>query len=328
MSKIHNRQFDDTIIGGQFAAGNLYLTKANGVTVIVSPGQTQTVNNYPMNQISVGQNSETIVSGEFQGTTLVLTKSNGDTVEIAGGVPDLTTPPMVGQSVHFEQNCESIVGGSIDGSTITLFKYCGDTIVINGYSDSYPDSVGYDIVTTTTTEGPTTTTTTTLNPIDPTTTTTTTEPVNITTTTTSAGQTFNQILNWNVFKENGVEVFRASDYIFDESGLYCALVDWMDVVDPAQNQHTSNGNALKYYGDFQVGTQTYSYGGYIQTFDGFRVMRIQNSDTYNFSDYLIVEFSQGVIQKIINVGTMVYTYADGTVQGEINTNNSLYGTCS
>lgn len=323
MARIHNRQSDDSIIGGQFASGNLYLTKANGVTVIVSPGQSQPTNTYPLNQISVQQNSDYVVSGEFQGSTLVLTNNLGGTISISGGVPDLTKPGMVGQSVHSEQNCESIVGGSIDGSTITLFKYCGDTIVINGYSDSYPDTVGYDVVTTTTTEGPTqtTTTSTTLNPFDPTTTTTTTSVENITTTTTYAGQPPNQFTEVNVGYVDGVVTYYFNFNWDDVQTMYCQAVEWMTM-----DAYTNfAGSAKKYFGDFKVGTMVYSWQNLPEvSVTGYRFV---NLPVYGLS---IIYIFEGVVQSITRVGTRhFYNGPNGELtQGEIYTDNNLYGTCS
>jgi len=341
MGRIHNKQFEDHVIGGQFAGGNLSLLKANGVTAVVSPGQQRPVNDKRFNQVSVAQNSDYIVSGEFQGSDLVLTKNSGETIVISGSVPNTTLPSLLGNTVHSEQNCESIIGGSIDGGTITLFKLCGDDIVITGYSNTYPDTVGFDVVTTTTTtppatttttttELPTTTTTTTLRAFDPTTTTTTTEVENITTTTTFAGQPFNRVSDMYSFQNNGVEILNTGDYREDEQGLYWALVDALNVGDPVVNNRTSNGSTKKYFGTFQVGTQLYSWQENIMTYyNGFYVFRVNDVDSgFGGSERLIVEVRDGIVQKIVNVGTYVYTYSDGTVQGEINTNNSLYGTCS
>lgn len=339
MGRIHNKQFEDHVIGGQFAGGNLYLLKANGVTAVVSPGQQRPVNDKRFNQVSVAQNSDYIVSGAFQGSDLVLTKNSGDTIVISGGVPNTTLPSLLGNTVHSEQNCESIIGGSIDGGTITLFKLCGDDIVITGYTNTYPDTVGFDVVTTTTTipptttttttEAPTTTTTTTLRAFDPTTTTTTTEVENITTTTTFSGQSFSRISERSVVRINGVEAFRPSDYRNDRQGFYCALVDSIIVGDPLVNDWSASGSTKKYYGEFQVGTQIYSFSGNMDIYkNGFYLMSISGSSVYGGGDHLMVEFADGVVQSIVNVGTNVYTFSDGNVQGEIYTDNDLYGTCS
>jgi hypothetical protein len=463
MGRIHNKQFEDHVIGGQFAGGNLYLLKANGVTAVVSPGQQRPVNDKRFNQVSVAQNSDYIVSGAFQGSDLVLTKNSGDTIVISGGVPNTTLPSLLGNTVHSEQNCESIIGGSIDGGTITLFKLCGDDIVITGYTNTYPDTVGFDVVTTTTTIPPTTTTTT-LRAFDPiTTTTTTVAPTttttttlgegqfietsvalrlkdsingdvvpmdytdaqllkddilawsnsdgnngssqstyyidtatisvgskiyrftdwvdvnvdglrfhndfgdegykivewldgvaqqvwtignlngiitdgsdgfdvvvqNITTTTTFSGQSFNRISERSVVRLNGVEAFRPSDYRNDRQGFYCALVDSIIVGDPLVNDWSASGSTKKYYGEFQVGTQIYSFSGNMDIYkNGFYLMSISGSSVYGGGDHLMVEFADGVVQSIVNVGTNVYTFSDGNVQGEIYTDNDLYGTCS
>lgn len=338
MGRIHNKQFEDHVIGGQFAGGNLYLLKSNGVTAVVSSGQQRPVNDKRFNQVSVKQNSDHIVSGEFQGSDLVLTKNSGDTIIIGGGVPNTTLPSLLGNTVHSEQNCESIIGGSIDGGTITLFKLCGDDIVITGYTNTYPDTVGFDVVTTTTTIppttttttlrafDPTTTTTTTLSPIDPTTTTTTVGEV--TTTTTFSGQSFKRISERSVVRINNVDVFRPSDYRNDREGFYCTLVDAINVGDPLVNNWSASGSTKKYFGEFQVGTQIYSFSENMDIYkNGFYLMSISGSSVYGSADHLMVEFVDGVVQSIVNVGRNVYTYSDGTVQGEIYTNNDLYGNC-
>lgn len=314
MGRIHKKQYATHIIGGQFAGGNLYLVQADGVSVVVSPGQAQPTNTYGMNQVSVSQNSDYITGGTFNGATLTLSYKSGEEVSINGDSPVLVQPGMVGQSVHSEQNCESIIGGSIDGNTITLYKLCGDTLVISGYSNvpSYPNSPGFVVTTTTTTAAPTTTSTTTLNPIDPTTTTTTTTVENITTTTTFSGQVYKTVNKVNAWAANNMYF---GNYINDEEGLYCVLVD--SLTNYASS--SSSGNALKYFGTFQVGTQIFTWQEQISTsLNGFFVL----SNVEGYNEYLMVSIQNGMVDKIVQVGTRVFNYPDGTTQGYINPNSN------
>lgn len=151
----------------------------------------------------------------------------------------------------------------------------------------------------------------------------------ITTTTTYSGQPFNRVSNTTSYSTNGVVTFMPSDYREDESGMYCAFVDELIVGDPTVNQKTAGGSTKKFYGEFKPGTQLYDYqGNILWWYEGFYTMKLYGNDgEYSSNEYLMVEFREGIIQKIINVGNRVYTYNDGTVQGEIYTNNDLYGTC-
>lgn len=316
MGRIHKKQYSTHIIGGQFAGGNLYLVQADGVSVVVSPGQAQPTNTYAMNQVSVAQNTDYITGGTFNGATLTLTYKSGEEVSINGDSPVLVQPGMVGQSIFAEQNCDTIVGGSIDGSTITLYKLCGDTVVINGYSNvpSYPDNPGFVVTTTTTTAAPTTTTTTT----DPTTTTTTTSVENITTTTTYSGQVYKTVSKLNIWDQTGV---LFGNYMNDENGLYCAIVDSLT----NYSGSGSGGNALKYFGTFQVGTQMFTWQEQIYTsLNGFFILH--NVEGYDNGLFLLVSIQNGMVNKIVEVGTRVFNYPDGSTQGYINPNSNY--TCS
>ena len=260
MGRIHKKQYSTHIIGGQFAGGNLYLVQADGVSVVVSPGQAQPTNTYAMNQVSVAQNTDYITGGTFNGATLTLTYKSGEEVSINGNSPVLVQPGMIGQSIFSEQNCDSIVGGSIDGNTITLYKLCGDTVVINGYSNvpSYPNSPGFVVTTTTTTTAaPTTTTTTTAAPT--TTTTTTAAPTTTTTTTAAGGYDPSLPQAW------------VRNIIYDENGVSTVLVNqsFSFVENAVQSIYplydttylTYGTTAPRYSGNLGLGSVIYQWDG-------------------------------------------------------------------
>lgn len=260
MGRIHKKQYSTHIIGGQFAGGNLYLVQADGVSVVVSPGQAQPTNTYAMNQVSVAQNTDYITGGTFNGATLTLTYKSGEEVSINGNSPVLVQPGMVGQSIFSEQNCDSIVGGSIDGNTITLYKLCGDTVVINGYSNvpSYPNSPGFVVTTTTTTTAaPTTTTSTTAAPT--TTTTTTAAPTTTTTTTAAGGYDPSLPQAW------------VRNIIYDENGVGTSLINqsFSFVESAVQSTYplydttylTYGTTAPRYSGNLGLGSVIYQWDG-------------------------------------------------------------------
>lgn len=260
MGRIHKKQYSTHIIGGQFAGGNLYLVQADGVSVVVSPGQAQPTNTYAMNQVSVAQNTDYITGGTFNGATLTLTYKSGEEVSINGNSPVLVQPGMIGQSIFSEQNCDSIIGGSIDGNTITLYKLCGDTVVINGYSNvpSYPNSPGFVVTTTTTTTAaPTTTTSTTAAPT--TTTTTTAAPTTTTTTTAAGGYDPSLPQAW------------VRNIIYDENGVGTSLINqsFSFVESAVQSTYplydttylTYGTTAPRYSGNLGLGSVIYQWDG-------------------------------------------------------------------
>jgi hypothetical protein len=153
---------------------------------------------------------------------------------------------------------------------------------------------------------------------------------NITTTTTFAGQGYKRLTNQYSFNNNGTQILNTGNYIEDEQGLYCALVDTLNVGDPLVNSRTGNGSTRKYFGKFQVGTQLYSWQEQIMVnLNGFFIFTINDEESgYDGTEYLMVEVRNGIVQKIVNVGTYVFTWSDGNIQGEIYTNNEFYGTCS
>jgi len=345
MKKIKS-QILETIVSGQFIGGNLYFITSLGNTINVEPNHPKPLSeNYPLQQVHKGQVFDNIISGSFVGETLVLQNSDGSTISIDGSPADFTQVVEDRKRLFFEQIEDRIVAGSIDNNDkIILFLANGKELVINGFPgvEAYPDGdPTFEISTTTTTIPPTTTTTTTVAPtttttttVAPTTTTTTIasggDSEVVTTTTTYSGQPFKAVSEITTYKTNGNVTFTPSDYREDESGMYCAFVDELTVGDPTVNHKTSNGNSKKYYGEFKPGTQLFSYqGSLLWWYEGFYTMKMNGSDgEYASNEYLIVEFREGIIQKIINVGNKVYTYSNGTVQGSIYTNNDLYGTCS
>ena len=306
---IHNRQDSSSIIGGQFAGGKLYLVRANGETVVVAPGQTINDVNTDLMVLKKHQTTSEVVSGSITGGQLTLVMDSGENITIDGSAPTISLTGMVGQSLVPEQVEGSVIGGSIEGSVITLFLKGGDTITINGYTDEgYPDGPGFDVVTTTTTQAPTTTTTTTEESVE-----------YVTTTTTYLNQPPNTYSEANIGYVNGV-----STYLFNQEqnlqNMYCQIIEWL-VMDADTN---SAGSAKRYFGDFKVGTMTYTWQN--QPMVNVSGYRFVNLPVYGLS---IIELVEGVVQSITRIGTKhYYNGPNGELsQGEVYTDNELYGNC-
>lgn len=106
-------------------------------------------------------------------------------------------------------------------------------------------------------------------------------------------------------------------YLNDENTLYCSLVDALTNYPSS----SSSGNALKYFGTFQVGTQIFTWQEQIYTsLNGFFVLT--NVEGYGNGLYLMVSIQNGMVDKIVEVGTRVFNYPDGSTQGYINPNSN------